>query len=350
MTCNYSALVDKPELLSDILSLDYDGGMSYLERVRLRHDYIEEQLLLNPDLEFWDYLEHIPGTTNIEDRKEIIYFHYLISSHGRAYVVIKETNCYPLKLTPRPKYVKIWARSDKVNLDVSIHRAVACTMIYPDKNEYDLELNHILVVNHKDGDKLNNFRSNLEWTTHRGNVIHSRENGLHSRVSMSFSNAMIKGKYIVDDQYENMEFKLHGSKEFSDIVNDRGLSLGQGLTTKNGWRSLGFEWHLCDREEFDKLPPIPDFIKDKMKNDKGYLNMSGYFYGVTHVISGFEFYIRGKKDALELGFTHSKVSEYSKIPGRVYRGFTFRRITRLESQHMQRGLTDEQKKTLLITK
>ena len=62
--------------------------------------------------------------------------------------------------------------------------------------------------------------------------------------------------------------------------------------------------------------------------------MSGYFYGVTHVISGFEFYIRGKKDALELGFTHSKVSEYSKIPGRVYRGFTFRRITRLESQRM----------------
>jgi hypothetical protein len=54
-----------------------------------------------------------------------------------------------------------------------VHRLVA--MHYcenPDNKPY---------VNHIDGDKQNNHQNNLEWCTHRENMLHASKNGLMSR-------------------------------------------------------------------------------------------------------------------------------------------------------------------------
>lgn len=51
-----------------------------------------------------------------------------------------------------------------------VHRLVAAHFIENDKS--------LPEVNHKDGNKLNNSASNLEWTDRDGNMVHARVTGL----------------------------------------------------------------------------------------------------------------------------------------------------------------------------
>lgn len=59
---------------------------------------------------------------------------------------------------------------------IKIHIAVACMFCDGYKEG--------LVVNHKDGNKLNNLYTNLEWVTYKQNSIHAENNGLnkHSKI------------------------------------------------------------------------------------------------------------------------------------------------------------------------
>ena len=67
-------------------------------------------------------------------------------------------------------YVCISLGSRKNKPYIKVHRAVAETFIH---NEDDT-----LIVNHKDGNKLNNHVDNLEWCTLSENTIHAFQNSL----------------------------------------------------------------------------------------------------------------------------------------------------------------------------
>ena len=60
---------------------------------------------------------------------------------------------------------------NKRQKSVLLHR-VLMLVFYPDHDE---KLN---VINHKDGNKLNSFLYNLEFTDTKGNAIHARDSGL----------------------------------------------------------------------------------------------------------------------------------------------------------------------------
>ncbi|GAC1413814.1 MAG: hypothetical protein NVSMB66_6380 [Candidatus Doudnabacteria bacterium] len=65
-------------------------------------------------------------------------------------------------------YVDLWDKNKRWN--AKVHRLVAKVFIP--------NLNNFKEINHKDGNKLNNKTSNLEWCTRLFNIRHAFKNGL----------------------------------------------------------------------------------------------------------------------------------------------------------------------------
>lgn len=110
---------------------------------------------------------------------------------------------------------------------LKVHRLVAMAYI-PNTNNHP-------IINHKDGDKLNNCVSNLEWCTHSHNTIHAYENGLmtHNLNLKCFSLTPEEQEFIINNYKPN-------SREF-------------------GARSLGRMFN-CDRKA---IKNFYDYVKSK---------------------------------------------------------------------------------------
>lgn len=90
----------------------------------------------------------------------------------------------------RPKYCLIsaagyWETQFKIDgkrLTVKVHRLVAHAFLEPPSKELiehcSSNYPYVVCVNHKDGNKLNNNISNLEWVSHKENSKHAWDNGL----------------------------------------------------------------------------------------------------------------------------------------------------------------------------
>lgn len=78
---------------------------------------------------------------------------------------------------------------------IRLHRLLALHFIPNPENKPE--------VNHKDGIKLNNSLSNLEWATHKENAIHSYKNGMTKKPKPSghkgeqCHNALLKEKDVI---------------------------------------------------------------------------------------------------------------------------------------------------------
>ena len=93
---------------------------------------------------------------------------YYISNQGEL-KNIKTGKILKLQISNRG-YYKTNIRIEGKTKTVFIHQLVAQAFI---PNPYNLPF-----INHKDGNKLNNFEENLEWITSSGNVKHAIEKGL----------------------------------------------------------------------------------------------------------------------------------------------------------------------------
>ena len=75
-----------------------------------------------------------------------------------------------LKLANVKGYLAVQPVVDGKRLIIYLHRAIAMLFVAnPDNKPH---------VNHKDGDKQNNYPANLEWCTHKENMRHAFQTGL----------------------------------------------------------------------------------------------------------------------------------------------------------------------------
>jgi hypothetical protein len=85
---------------------------------------------------------------------------------------------------------------------VMVHRLLAIAFI-PNPN-------NLPVINHKDGNKLNNSIDNLEWCTRAYNNRHARENGLHRGGGLKKPIVAIIGNEIVKEYSSGVEASKDG--------------------------------------------------------------------------------------------------------------------------------------------
>ena len=104
---------------------------------------------------------------------------------------------------------------------IKAHRLVGLLFLSPPENYKDL------VINHKDGNKLNNNSSNLEWCTQYYNNLHARVTGLNN---ISKSN---------HDRWKDKEFSEKTRKHMSEIALVSGHNAG-----KNNGR---FKYEIFDK-------------------------------------------------------------------------------------------------------
>ena len=110
---------------------------------------------------------------------------YLMSNHGRIFslkynklIITEVTNkgyvAFNEYLVPGTRQFKKYGKKRKS----LVHVLVAILFIKKPDEAKKSEI--LLEVNHRDGNKENNLHTNLEWVTHKKNIQHAVESGLHA--------------------------------------------------------------------------------------------------------------------------------------------------------------------------
>lgn len=100
---------------------------------------------------------------------------YAVSIDGRVLDLVKQKEIIPTK-GPNSLYIGVTlvTLDDPISKTHHLHRLIAMAFV---PNNTGLKFDE-LQVNHKDGNKLNNDPSNLEWVTQQQNCAHAYQTGL----------------------------------------------------------------------------------------------------------------------------------------------------------------------------
>lgn len=132
---------------------------------KLLHDYfgieqkIEEFVQDLPD-ELWKSVLNFEGL-------------YLISNCGRVKAINFNNEKHSQLIKPsvsKKGYLRVRINKNNKRYTLNVHRMVATAFIPNPENKPQ--------INHRDGNKKNNFFDNLEWATNQENQDHARANGL----------------------------------------------------------------------------------------------------------------------------------------------------------------------------
>lgn len=138
-------------------------------------------------MEVWKDIEGYEGYYQVSDLGRVKAFSRLVGhpNGGLKRLPEKIMNMNPSK--SGYIHVNLRGRGRKV---FSIHRLVALHFIPNPENKPE--------VNHKDGVKTNNHKSNLEWSTNQENITHSWETGLNNHFGEKHPNSKFTESQILE--------------------------------------------------------------------------------------------------------------------------------------------------------
>lgn len=142
-----------------------------------------------------------------------VYDYYLVSNCGRVYH--KYTGRFLKPGINGAGYYYVMMSTFNNPKPIQIHRLEMKAFCPIDNSElYD--------VNHKDGNKLNNFWWNLEWMTHSDNIKHAYETGLHNIYSnITNDTAILICELLQEGKYTNKQIsEMVGRGSSEHIVSD----------------------------------------------------------------------------------------------------------------------------------
>lgn len=176
----------------------------------------------------------------------------MISNYGNVYSLL--TNKMLVLGTTKTGYkiisTKIGGRQGKY-ICYKVHRLVAFAFVdgYEDG----------LIVNHKDGNKLNNYYENLEWVTYKENATHATINKLYQKAKGSSIGAskLTEEQVIFIKQNKDVIINKFSRKFFCNLLGIRSSHTISDILTNKYWKHIDVKplTHLTDENylKFKKL-------------------------------------------------------------------------------------------------
>ena len=190
--------------------------------------------------------------------KDVLYEnlnHYEVSNLGN--IRIKLTKKL-LKQNVSSNYSKVCLHNKNIKKCINIHRLVASIFIH--------NPNKLKIVNHKDGNKLNNNVNNLEWTTQSDNVKHSMGNDY-----VSPSNKAI---YRIDDDGNKVKYI---SATIAAQQNNISRKMIRKCLKGGQLKSAGYKWEYYENKHQHIIPNLSQMIQIP-SYDYYYINNKGEIY------------------------------------------------------------------------
>lgn len=183
------------------IDLDLAESIIYLWNIHYIDEAFKAKKLVNPEI--WKDVKGYEGS-------------YEISNFGRvrSHIKIGVPTYYKTPILSTPGYYTVTlSKNGKTTFSIGVHRLVAEAFIEntdPTKTE----------VNHKDGNKLNNYYKNLEWVTRKENNEHAIKTGLRKYVK-AIEQYTLDGELIniFTSSAEAGEFLGRGRRTNTNILN-----------------------------------------------------------------------------------------------------------------------------------
>lgn len=138
----------------------------------------------------WKPIQGYEGYYEVSDSGEVRSLdRYVLETRGKHTGTQKLLKGRKMKLTEN-NYLVVNLRKNNTSYVVPVHVLVAKTFIPNPDN--------LPTVNHKDGNKLNNDVSNLEWVSYADNNIHALRTGLRHPRGEKITQFTLNGEYVAD--------------------------------------------------------------------------------------------------------------------------------------------------------